>query len=511
MKDYKEMAQSVFDRIEQYEYRKKRTEKMLLRAALGVSGFAGLLVIGIILKGAVFSFPDSSNRYRDMKVVSEDMVNPQDSEMVEAASDESLTAFPEEAEREAIGLKEVSNVLGAGEAASWKKSIDLTKTGKPKLQAVSEAILEEKSKAYLDFSLKLFRESMDEGDNSLISPLSVLYALGMTVNGADRNTLAQMEKAIGMNADEINTFLNTYRKARLSDQTPEFKLANSVWVKNRDDLKVEEEFIQKSVDYYQSPIFQASFDNGTLKEINQWISDKTKGLVKDVLDKIDNDAVLYLINAMCFEANWEKPYRENQVIRNVPFTSYSGERRKVRMMESKEKLFLSDERATGFMKLYEGGDFAFAAILPNKGVDIKDYMKEMTASGLKRLLEGAEYGSVFASLPSFEYDSSFLLNRPLIKMGMKDAFDGNLADFSRMARLSNGNNLVINRVLHKTHITVDEAGTKAGAATVVEMKEEMAILEEIKEVVLDRPFVYMIVDRRENIPVFIGMVTDIGS
>ena len=91
-----------------------------------------------------------------------------------------------------------------------------------------------------------------------------------------------------------------------------------------------------------------------------------------------------------------------------------------------------------------------------------------------------------------------------------DAFNPLKADFSGIGKMKNGFNILINRILHKTHIAVDELGTKAGAVTIVEMKESMMI-EDIKDVRLDRPFVYMIVDTETNTPIFMGTVMDIGK
>ena len=102
----------------------------------------------------------------------------------------------------------------------------------------------------------------------------------------------------------------------------------------------------------------------------------------------------------------------------------------------------------------------------------------------------------------------------LTRMGMSDAFDADLADFTGLGIYDNGNqNIIINRVIHKTYIAVDEKGTKAGAATVVEMVPESVEVEpeEIKTVYLDRPFVYLLIDCETNLPLFIGAVTDIGK
>ena len=108
-------------------------------------------------------------------------------------------------------------------------------------------------------------------------------------------------------------------------------------------------------------------------------------------------------------------------------------------------------------------------------------------------------------LPKFSFDYELSLNNALKELGIKSAFDADNADFSNMTESASGN-IYIGNVLHKTHITVSEKGTKAAAATDVEMKATGAFADEIKSVELDRPFVFMIIDNSSSLPVFIGAV-----
>ena len=132
----------------------------------------------------------------------------------------------------------------------------------------------------------------------------------------------------------------------------------------------------------------------------------------------------------------------------------------------------------------------------------------LTGEMLASALENAEDTTVETAMPGFSSEYEAELSGALMAMGMTDAFDGSLADFTGMGSSSMGN-LYINRVLHKTFIDVTPIGTRAGAATVVEMNTESAAIppEEPKSVILDRPFLYMIVDTQYSIPIFIGAMT----
>ncbi|NMA94658.1 MAG: serpin, partial [Clostridiales bacterium] len=116
--------------------------------------------------------------------------------------------------------------------------------------------------------------------------------------------------------------------------------------------------------------------------------------------------------------------------------------------------------------------------------------------------------TVNAVTPKFIVEYEALLNEPLKNMGMTDAFSDHDANFSGLGTSSRGN-IFIGRVIHKTKIDVDEKGTKAGAVTAVEMKDEAAMEVEYREVVLDRPFFYMIIDTEEKLPLFMGSLMDI--
>jgi serpin B len=177
------------------------------------------------------------------------------------------------------------------------------------------------------------------------------------------------------------------------------------------------------------------------------------------------------------------------------------------MMYSEESRYIFDGKATGFLKNYKGAKYSFAALLPNKGVDLYDYIGSLSPETLKNTLSNPKYVEVAATTPKFSYEYELTMNGVLGELGMTDAFSFDKADFTRLGRSSWGN-IYVGDVLHKTFISVDEKGTKAGAVTKVEMKDTCAIIDR-KVVTLDRPFLYMIIDNATNLPIFMGTVTEI--
>lgn len=360
-----------------------------------------------------------------------------------------------------------------------------------------------------DFYLTLFKKTADGEKNSLVSPLSVLLALAMTANGADGDTLAQMEAVLGnIPIDELNEYLYTYAGSLPSTDKAKLSIANSIWFRDEADrFTVKPDFLQRNANYYGAAAYKAPFDNRTLEDINKWVKTHTDGMIDKILDQISEDAVMYLINAVVFDAQWETVYNKANV-NSGKFKSVSGKEQTVDLMYSEEGKYLESEKAIGFLKPYAGGKYSFAALLPKEGIAIGDYVESLTGAGFVETVKNAQNTQVRAWLPKFEYDYSVKMNEALKAMGMTDAFSGGKANLSRLGESTRGN-LYISEVLHKTFISVDELGTKAGAVTKVEVVDEAYV--EMKDVRLDRPFVYAIVDNATGLPVFVGTVLDLSK
>ena len=367
--------------------------------------------------------------------------------------------------------------------------------------------LTSKNATVTDFAVRLFQASEMSGENTLISPLSVLCALSMTANGAEGETLKQMEAVLGMTTQELNLYLYSYMQSLPQGEKYKLSLANSIWFTDDESFTVNRDFLQTNADYYGASIYKTPFNNQTCKDINNWVKQNTDEMIPKILDRISEDAVMYLVNALAFEAEWMAVYEKNQV-KDGEFTREDGTKQTVTFMYSSESTYLEDEKATGFMKKYKGGKYAFVAMLPNEGVSVSEYVASLDGAALNTMLSNRQYATVYTSIPKFETEYNVEMSDILKNMGMPKAFEPTQAEFAGIGTSTEGG-VYISRVLHKTFISVGEKGTKAGAATVVEANCGSAMLpEDPKEVYLDRPFVYMLIDCENNIPFFIGTLMD---
>lgn len=357
-----------------------------------------------------------------------------------------------------------------------------------------------------DFAVRLFQNTREEGKSSLISPLSVMLALSMTANGAKGETLAQMEALLGgdIPIGELNEYLHAYVGSLPSSEKAKLTLANSIWFKDS-GFTVEEDFLQRNADYYGAAAYKSAFDEKTLRDINNWVKENTDGVIDKIVDQMDPYAAMYLVNTVLFDAEWQNIYRKHEV-RDGTFTAIDGAKRTVSMMYSNESLYLDDGKATGFLKPYKNG-YSFAALLPNEEGALDDYIASLTGEGFLTTVKNAKEGPVEAAMPKFSYDYGIEMGDALKALGMTVPFDAELADFSGLGHSSDGN-IYISCVLHKAYIAVDEKGTKAGAATAIEAPAA-GNWEDRRRVILDRPFVYAIIDDAAGLPIFIGAVTDI--
>lgn len=358
-----------------------------------------------------------------------------------------------------------------------------------------------------EFSLRLFQQCFED-KNVLISPLSIVSALGMTANGAKGDTLLQTEQVLNTDIGGLNDYLNAYRNGLPNTEKCKVSLANSIWFKDDESLTVNKEFLQINQDDYDASIYKASFDESTKDAINKWVSDKTDGMIDKLLEeKLPKDAMMYLINALSFDGEWEEIYEDTQIQEGV-FYQQNKDTQKATFMNHMENTYLETDDATGFMKDYKDGKYAFVALLPKEEGNMSAFLKTLDGKGLMKLLERPKEETVFTEIPKFSVEYETLLNEPLQKLGMTDAFHDEKADFSGLGKSTKGN-IFISRVIHKTKMDVDEKGTKAGAVTAVEMVMKSAIMEPPKEVLLNRPFFYMIVDKEQNLPLFMGVLMNV--
>ncbi len=370
-------------------------------------------------------------------------------------------------------------------------------------------------RAAADFGWEMLN-LQEKGTNMMISPVSLLYALGMTANGAEGNTLSQMEDVLygGISAEEANRyFLDFTRNLPDGDSGTLLNIANSIWINTRNEhFVVREAFLETNRTYYGAGVFGRDFlDSATVPEVNQWVSDNTDGMIPSVIDRLDEEDLMLLINTVLFDGKWEQTYSEDD-IREMIFTAYNGSTSYVPMLCSEEWRYFSLGDGLGFVRPY-AERYSFVGLLPAEGVDVYDYAASFTGADFVDAVTEAMMTptgkEALVRIPEFTFDYSTSAVELLSALGMTDAFTS-AADFSRMGEADTG--ICIGDVIHKTRIELTRDGTKAAAVTAVVATATGAApnYEPPVQIFLTRPFVFAIVDNETGLPIFCGIVTEIG-
>ena len=384
--------------------------------------------------------------------------------------------------------------------ANARGTLDLMEnvTAYTAIPSQSETEKENFRDSFFSFSAELFKKSVDNGKNSLISPLSVIMALGMTANGADGVTLEEAEALFG-ELDILNKSIYAYRQA----QNSQLNTANSIWIKDERGFDVKEDFLKTNATYYGADAYVSPFDMQTLNDINNWVKKNTDGEIEKILDELRPDTMMCLINTVLFDAEWRTPYTN---FSKLTFKGISGETQ-ADMMTSTESVYLEAKNVKGFMKSYKDGKYSFAALLPDENSTLSEFISSLDTNALKGIFDNKQSRKVKATLPKFSYDYDISMADIISEMGWQSAFSGD-ADFSKISDTP----LYISDVIHKTHIEFNSNGTKAAAATAVTLTKTSAEIEIEPPIrlVFDRPFMYVIYDNNSGVPVFIGTVNEIN-
>ena len=382
------------------------------------------------------------------------------------------------------------------------------------IKDLSEDNMDQYRRAYLNASFDLLKSQFKDDQNVMISPASIMIALSMTEAGAKGNTKTQMASLWGGSEDPDAQISYAAEMLKKLNNATGVKLhaADSMWV-NEENLAgvIKGEFVHFVSKTFDSEVINLMFNNKALDRINAWVNEKTEKMIDKIIDRLDPDDALVLINAIAFDGKWEVQYEDDQVM-EADFTNAAKEKQKVQMLYSSEDNYLENDLATGFIKSYEGGQYAFVVMLPKDQDQSADQMLQgFTGDEFDKYINSAVRGEeVRTCLPEFKCDYGNSLKEALINLGMPDAFDNKTADFTGIGEYDDGTKLYVGDVIHKTHIEVDRSGTKAAAVTAVVMKRDMAVApQDLKEVYCNRPFAYAIVDTTDNTPVFIGTVNNI--
>ena len=359
------------------------------------------------------------------------------------------------------------------------------------------------------FAFDLFHALAEEspGENIFISPASVSLALAMTYNGAAGETAAAMAGVLGfeeMTLEEINAaFADLRTILQNPDPKIELALANSLWARQGKDFY--EDFLQRNREYYEAEVTALDFDLPDAADtMNRWVEEQTRGKITDLIEPpIDPLTILFLINAIYFNADWAEPFDPEQT-REIPFYLPGGSTKQhpVMFREGEFKGLVGEGFQAVGLPYGENGRISMYLFLPDPDQTLESFYERLTPAQWNSWLESFRETDGYVGLPRFKFEYESSLNDVLEGLGMEVAFDDAAADFSGMRPTPP--RLYIAEVKHKSFVEVNEKGTEAAAATSVVIQDSDSGF----YMVMDRPFFFSIVDNKTGSILFMGSVID---
>ena len=360
------------------------------------------------------------------------------------------------------------------------------------------------------FGLKLFRQinAAENDKNSFISPLSISMALGMTWNGAGGATRDSMQAVLelaGLTPAQVNESYQSLIALLLNlDPNVQMEIANSIWYRN--SLNFEPNFIQLNQTYFNAQVTGLDFTaNNAASIINQWVSEHTHARIQQIVEAPINPlTIMFLINAIYFKGTWTYQFDPN-LTQPAEFSNADGSKSSVQMMnQSTDFHYFSTSQFQAIDLPYGRKKFRMAVVLPNSDVDINQLISQLTAEKWLEWVGSFAKQPGSLALPKFTFEYEIELKKALSALGMGIAFS-DVADFTNMYA---GGGIYINKVKHKSFVEVNEEGTKAAAVTSVEMR--FTSVGGNFQMLVDRPFMFIIYENHSQTILFIGKITNLG-
>lgn len=359
-----------------------------------------------------------------------------------------------------------------------------------------------------DFAFRLFQQvAAEEKEAFFISPFSASLALSMTANGTAGETAEQMKEVLGF-GDFSYEDMNGYF-AKLSDKLPKadkfttLAIANSLWT--RKGFPVYKEYKQLLKDYYMAQAEELDFNSPlAVRVINNWCSRNTNGLIEKILDDIDAAMVAYLINALYFKGTWVHKFDKKHSFTGVFYPDYGPEKYVMYMEQTNSFPYIDTQWASIASFPYGNESFSMIVLLPKEGVSvhqvIENHLNPDAWHAMINKLENRKE-KLNVVMPRFKSEYEKDLIPTLQAMGMTLPFMAGVANFSN---LSPAAGLYIGLVKQKTFVEVHEEGAEAAAVTVVGIKEAAYHPDDPIPFIMNKSFVYAIVEKSTGTLLFMG-------
>jgi serpin B len=358
-----------------------------------------------------------------------------------------------------------------------------------------------------DFSFNFYQQiGTSEDGNIFFSPYSIFVALSMAYEGARGNTATEVQNVLNVLQNDSATLGSFGRVYNLLNQNQvgyTISTANAFWA--HQDYTFLKEYLGLLQNFYMAEANELDFAKNVeaAETINNWIEEQTNDKIKDMIqaDMLSDYTKLVLTNAIYFKGLWADPFQPDDTY-ETDFELTSEETVKVNMMDSGDSIFnYTETEDLQILQLnYYGNDLSMIIILPKEN-NISIAESTINAGNLSNWRNNLISEKIDVEIPKFKFEKKYQLNNMLKEMGIIDAFNPGVANFSGM---DGTDNLFISKALHQSYVEVNEEGTEAAAATAIIM--ELTAIPDIIEFKADHPFIFLIQHEETGAILFMGRV-----
>jgi len=358
------------------------------------------------------------------------------------------------------------------------------------------------------FAFKMYRAVLERYGlrNLVLSPYNIYEALLMLYEGSNGTTRAEIGRALGI--DPECSVWDAYRELRSTvingSGAATLDLGSGIWINATFYRAMRQEYVDNLRRYFQSVAREFPTLNELVDDVNSYVENKTRGLIKRImeLEYVDERTAVVLLTTLYFNASWEEPFEPI----DMAFTSIDGSEKLVKGMERSGEFYVYEgEDVIAVLIPYNNSNYGLLIIMPKNTSEFGDYTKKLNPDVVRGIVGGMSKVRVRLVMPKFEVETKMDDAEEVLRsLGIREAFEPYIADLTRMAHVKRGD-LYVDRVIHAAKIRVYEEGTEAAAATAIIIKVTASIDE--RTVVIDKPFIFMVIDMNNLIPIFIGQVT----
>ncbi|GFX55582.1 uncharacterized serpin-like protein TK1782 [Trichonephila clavipes] len=360
--------------------------------------------------------------------------------------------------------------------------------------------------------IHLYKLLAKEDRNIFFSPFSISTALAMLFCGAHNETAEEMRNVLGYEIANIKDeeLKSCFQKLvhSLENHPDSYTLVSANALVSHKEFLVKGDYKSLLLEYFKAHIQEVDFANENekaVKQINEWVNEKTQNMIPELLDSLDPATVLVILNAVYFKGFWLHKFNEKHTFLQYFYNNGDEDNyEQVDMMHLKENFLYVEKESYKALELpYKGEDISMLILLPNSKDGLSNLENSLNSTFIQDLKQGMRKRKVEVALPKFRLEYSKSLKQQFQSLGMNKIFNAG----AHLDGINDSKQLLVSEIVHKAVLIVNEDGSEAAAATAAVIM--LCSLSMDPEFIVDHPFLFIIYNSKNSLIYFMGRVDEL--